>query len=175
MGLFLIWIITFENFGVCLSKAATNLSAAEKALATGNLSPQFKLLAHMQAKGVVKERMDLMKIFANAMKKINLALRNFTSKEMALIVYESKIIADNSGKLMHLFPPGSGGPVSEASPKIWASPGDFKKKISAFMRMAKELEENINSRDLNKLIRNFRALAATCKNCHRDYRVKKAL
>ena len=129
----------------------------------------------MQAKGVVKERMDLMKIFANAMKKINLALRNFTSKEMALIVYESKIIADNSGKLMHLFPPGSGGPVSEASPKIWASPGDFKKKISAFMRMAKELEENINSRDLNKLIRNFRALAATCKNCHRDYRVKKAL
>ena len=86
----------------------------------------------MQAKGVVKERMDLMKKFASAMKKINLALGKFTSKEMALIVYESKIIADNSGKLMHLFPPGSGGPVSEASPRIWASPGDFKKKDFSF-------------------------------------------
>ena len=161
--------------GVCFSKAATNLSAAEKTLATGNLSPRFNLLAHMQAKGIVKERMDLMKLFASAMRKKNLELRNFSSRELALIVYEAKLIADNSGKLITLFPAGSGGGVSEASPKIWESPGDFKEKISAFMGMPKELEENINTSDLNNLIRIFRTLAATCKNCHRDYRVKNAL
>ena len=65
--------------------------------------------AHMGVKGVVKERMQLMKSYAASMKKINKEIRDKTSVKYVLIKLEANDIAESSQKIMELFPPGSGG------------------------------------------------------------------
>ena len=71
--------------------------------------PEFQMQVHMGAKGVVKERMQLMKSYAASMKKINKELRAKTSVNYVLIRLEANDIVGSSQKVMELFPPGSGG------------------------------------------------------------------
>ena len=88
-------------------------------------NPVSQMQAHMGAKGVVKERMQLMKSYAASMKKINKELRDKTSVNYVLIKLEANDIVENSQKVMELFPPGSGVPISEASLHFWQQPSYF--------------------------------------------------
>jgi cytochrome c556 len=135
--------------------------------------PVFQMQAHMGAKGVVKERMQLMKSYAASMKKINKEFRDKTSVNYVLIKLEAIDIAESSQKIMELFPPGSGGGMSEASNKIWQQPRDFKKIIKDLNQAAQKLAQATNTGVPNLVIEKFRALGGTCKKCHREYRVKK--
>ena len=135
--------------------------------------PVFQMQAHMGAKGVVKERMQLMKSYAASMKKINKELRDKTSVNYVLIKLEANDIVENSRKVMELFPPGSGGGMSEASLKIWQQPSDFKKIIEDLKQAARKLAQSTGTGVPKLVIENFRALGGTCKNCHQKYRVKK--
>ena len=98
--------------------------------------PEFQMQVHMGAKGVVKERMQLMKSYAASMKKINKELRAKTSVNYVLIKLEANDIVENSQKVMELFPPGSGGGMSEASLKIWQQPSDFKQIVEELNQAA---------------------------------------
>jgi cytochrome c556 len=135
--------------------------------------PVFQMQAHMGAKGVVKERMQLMKSYAASMKKINKELRARTSVNYVLIKLEANDIVGRSQKVMELFPPGSGGGMSEASPKIWQQPGDFKKIVEELNQAAQRLAQATSTGEPNLVIEKFRALGGTCKKCHQKYRVKK--
>ena len=152
--------------------------ALEKIRGTGDVGdrdggPAFLMLAHMGAKGIVKERMQLMKSYAASMKAINVELRNITSVNYILINAEANKIAESSQTIMGLFPPGSGAGVSEASPKIWQKPEDFKKIIEDLKQAARKLAQSTGTGVPKLVIANFRALGGTCKNCHQKYRVKK--
>ena len=127
----------------------------------------------MGAKGVVKERMQLMKSYAASMKKINKELRARTSVNYVLIKLEAIDIAERSRKIMELFSPGSGGGMSEASLKIWQQPSDFKNIIEDLNQAAQRLAQATSTGELNLVIEKFRALGGTCKKCHQKYRVKK--
>jgi len=127
----------------------------------------------MGAKGVVKERMQLMKSYAASMKKINKEIRDKTSVNYVLIKLEANDIAESSQKIMELFPPGSGGGMSEASLKIWQQPSDFKNIIEDLNQAAQKLAQATNTGVPNLVIEKFRALGGTCNNCHQEYRVKK--
>ena len=129
--------------------------------------------AHMGAKGIVKERMQLMKSYAASMKSINVELRDMASVNYILINAEANKIAESSQTIMGLFPPGSGSGVSEASPKIWQKPEDFKKIIEDLKKAARKLAQSTGTSVPKLVIENFRALSGTCKNCHQKYRVKK--
>ena len=59
----------------------------------------------MGVKGVVKERMQLMKSYTASMKKINKEIRDKTSVKYVLIKLEANDIAESSQKIMELFPP----------------------------------------------------------------------
>ena len=133
----------------------------------------FEMQAHMGAKGVVKERMQLMKSYAASMKKINKELRAKTSVNYVLIKLEANDIVENSQKVMELFPLGSGGGMSEASLKIWQQPSDFKRIIEELKQAARKLAQSTGTGVPKLVIENFRALGGTCKNCHQKYRVKK--
>ena len=135
--------------------------------------PAFLMLAHMGAKGIVKERMQLMKSYAASMKAINVELRDMASVNYILINAEANKIAESSQAIMGLFPPGSGGGVSEASPKIWQNPDDFMKIIEDLKKAARKLAQSTGTGVPKLVIENFRALGGTCKNCHQKYRVKK--
>ena len=133
----------------------------------------FLMQAHMGAKGIVKQRMQLMKSYAASMKKINKELRDKTSVNYVLIKLEANDIVESSQKVMELFPPGSGGGMSEASLKIWQQPSDFKKIIEDLKQAARKLAQSTGTGVPKLVIENFRALGGTCKNCHQKYRVKK--
>ena len=135
--------------------------------------PKFQMQAHMGAKGVVKERMQLMKSYAASMKAINVELRDMASVNYILINAEANKIAESSQAIMGLFPPGSGEGVSEASPIIWQKPEDFKKIIDDLKKAARKLAQSTGTGVPKLVIENFRALGGTCKNCHQKYRVKK--
>jgi len=138
----------------------------------GNTSQAINL-SHMGAKGVVKERMQLMKSYAASMKNINKEFSDKTSVNYVLINLEATNIAVSSHKILELFPSGSGGGVSEASPKIWLQPADFKKIVEGLNQAAQRLAQATSTGVPNLVIEKFRALGGTCKNCHREYRVKK--
>ena len=133
----------------------------------------FLMQAHMGAKGIVKQRMQLMKSYAASMKAINVELRDMASVNYILINAEANKIAESSQTIMELFPPGSGAGVSEASPKIWQTPEDFKKIIEDLKQAARKLAQSTGLGVPKLVIENFRALGGTCKNCHQKYRVKK--
>ena len=133
----------------------------------------FLMQAHMAAKGIVKERMQLMKSYAASMKVINVELRDMASVNYILINAEANKIAESSQTIMELFPPGSGTGVSEASPKIWQTLEDFNKIIVDLKKTAQKLAQSTGTGVPNLVIENFRALGGTCKNCHQKYRVKK--
>ncbi len=133
----------------------------------------FQMQAHMGAKGVVKERMLIMKSYASSMKKINKELRDKTSVNYALIKLEANDIVESSQKVMELFPPGSGGGMSEVSLKIWQQPSDFKKIIEELNQAAQRLAQATSTGVPNLVIEKFRTLGGTCKKCHQKYRVKK--
>ena len=135
--------------------------------------PAFLMQVHMGAKGIVKERMQLMKSYAASMKAINVELRDMASVNYILINAEANKIAESSQTIMGLFPPGSGSGVSEASPKIWQTPEDFKKIIEDLKQAARKLAQSTGTGVPKLVIENFRALGGTCKNCHQKYRVKK--
>ena len=107
------------------------------------------------------------------MKAINVELRNITSVNYILINAEANKIAESSQNIMELFPTGSGEGISEASPKIWQQPRDFKKIIEDLKQAARRLAQATSTGVPNLVIENFRALGGTCKKCHQKYRVKK--
>ena len=168
---FFIFVLVLFVFG---SKSV----ALEKIRGTGDVvdrdgGPAFLMIAHMGAKGIVKERMQLMKSYAASMKAINVELRDMASVNYILINAEANKIAESSQTIMGLFPPGSGGGVSEASPKIWQNPDDFMKIIEDLKKAARKLAQSTGTGVPKLVIENFRALGGTCKNCHQKYRVKK--
>ena len=128
---------------------------------------------HMGVKGVVKERMQLMKSYTASMKKINKEIRDKTSVKYVLIKLEANDIAESSQKIMELFLPGSGGGMSDASLKIWQQPSDFKKIIEDLNQAAQRLAQATSTGVPNVVIEQFRALGGTCKKCEQKYRVKK--
>ena len=139
----------------------------------GGGGPAFLMQVHMGAKGIVKERMQLMKSYAASMKAINVELRDMASVNYILINAEANKIAVSSETIMGLFSSGSGGGVSEASPKIWQNPDDFMKIIEDLKKAARKLAQSTGTGVPKLVIENFRALSGTCKNCHQKYRVKK--
>ena len=171
---FLFFSIVVSAQFVCGSKSVA-LKGSHRLGPVGDRGgiPVFQMQAHMGAKGVVKERMQLMKSYAASMKKINKELRAKTSVNYVLIKLEANDIVENSQKVMELFPPGSGGGMSEASLKIWQQPSDFKKIIEDLNQAAQRLAQATSTGVPNVVIEQFRALGGTCKKCEQKYRVKK--
>ena len=88
--------------------------------------PVFQMQAHMGAKGVVKERMQLMKSYAASMKKINKEFRDKTSVNYVLIKLEANDIAESSQKIMELFPLGVVGECLRQALKFGSNPATLR-------------------------------------------------
>lgn len=148
------------------------LAAATIALSVLAFTPTIEgALAHGGAKGIVLERMEAMKAVAGAMKAVGPMIQGKTAYDPGATKAAAATIASHGGEaLTKLFPEGSGGGVSEASPAIWTERAKFEALAAELKEAAEALEAAADGGQPPKA--EFGRLAGTCKSCHEAYRVK---
>ena len=125
--------------------------------------------AHSGATGIVKERMDYFKASSRDLKKIRTHINNET---YALIIPLAKSMATWSAKMPDYFPAGSNIKPSEAAPKIWSDFESFTAAARLNWEATMSLARAAKKGDRASVITAFKETAASCKSCHKTYRLK---
>ena len=125
-------------------------------------------LAHSGATGIVKERMDMFKKSQNNLKAIK---AHIGSEDYKSIVKLAEEIRDWAVKMPDYFPEGSNEKPSEASPTIWSDFDGFKDAAMKNETAAKQLIVAAKAEDQKAVVDGFKAVAASCKNCHQSYKL----
>jgi cytochrome c556 len=126
-------------------------------------------IAHEQATGVVKERMDAMKSMAKSMKAINERLKE--KRNLDSIKSHARLIQQAAGKMPALFPRGTEVHPSEAKAAIWQNWPDFEAKARTLVLESGKLAE-ADVLDAKALAVRARQVSDSCGNCHELYRAK---
>lgn len=142
-------------------------------LAITLLVPTSIAVAHMGAKGVVKERMEAMKSMGKAMKSMGMMTRGKIPLDATEVARNAGAIAGHGERITILFPERPSDDVSEASPRIWQDPEGFKKSADRLVQAARTLQSAATINDRVAIRRSFRALGKTCGGCHKQFRIKK--
>jgi cytochrome c556 len=129
-------------------------------------------LAHEEATGVVKERMDLMDRQKDDMKVIGDMAKGVTQFDAAKAAEAARDISVTSKRIPELFPEGSGGGKSDALPSIWKEWDRFTESADYLDRVASELVSVFEAGD-PEWKGAFQKVADACKACHQDFRAKK--
>ena len=121
-----------------------------------------------------KERQELMKTVVNSVKILVPMAKGEKPYDAAAAVDAMKTINGVPDKFVALFPKGSEtGHDTEASPKIWENPTDFKAKSDDLKKASAEgIEQAGKGLDALKTVM-FDKVLKTCKACHDEYRIKK--
>jgi cytochrome c556 len=127
--------------------------------------------AHSGAKGIVKERMELMKDIGKAMKSLGAMARGKAPLDSAKVKEAAGSIARHGQKIPTLFPKGSSKGVTEAGPRIWQDPEGFRKSADEMVAVARDIAGQ--SENAAALKATYHRLGKTCSACHKLYRVKK--
>ena len=130
-------------------------------------------LAHEEATGVVKERMDLMEDQKDDMKLIGDMAKGNTPFDAAKAAAAARDIQTTSGKIPELFPEGTAGHPSEAKEEIWQDWEDFTAKADDLVRAAGELAAALETATGNEWTAAFKQVSDGCKACHKSYRLEK--
>jgi cytochrome c556 len=131
-------------------------------------------LAHDGATGVVRERMESMKVMERAMKAIVGMLKGKAPYSVARTRELARVISLHSGAGMtDLFPAGSIQHASEASPEIWNEPDRFRKLANELKARTKTLAAAAKPENTGPVAAALKQVAATCASCHKAYRVRK--
>ncbi len=133
-------------------------------LATGSLA----------ADDPAKERQELMKTVVASVKILVPMAKGEKPYDATAAVDAMKAINAVPDKFVTLFPKGSEtGHETEASPKIWENPDDFKAKSDELKTASAEgVEQAGKGLDALKSVL-FGKVLKTCKDCHDEYRIKK--
>ena len=130
--------------------------------------PVTLVFAHSGATGIIKERMDMFKKNKDNLKAINSHIR---SEDYGPIVKFAKEIGDWAVKMPEYFPEGSNEKPSQASPAIWADFDGFKNAAMKNETAARQLIAAAEAEDREAVLGGFKAVAASCKSCHRSYKL----
>jgi len=152
---------------VTLTNMALRKTAIAAALA---LSCGFSMLAyaHSGATGIVKERMDF---FTQSKDNLKAIKTHFRNGDINAIVPLATQIRDWAEKMPAYFPAGSDGKPSEASPQIWLDFSGLERAANANYQAANQLVIAAKAGDSEAAINAFKTTAATCKSCHKSYRL----
>ena len=124
-------------------------------------------LAHDGATGIIKERMERFKENKEGMKMI----KGNLAKDTTVIAHKASEIETWANEMADFFPEGSNQAPSEALSAIWTNFEDFKAKAVANAKAASDLKTLAQSgADESALIKGFKVLGKTCKDCHNDYK-----
>lgn len=131
--------------------------------------------AHGGATGIVKERMDAMSAIGKNVKSVGQMLKTKPDVDPVLVSTAGEAIANHAGEaLTKLFPEGSLQMPSEASPKIWTDWDTFSEYANELQTSALVMKSLADKGADKKAVgMAFGKVAATCKSCHQEFRVKK--
>ena len=129
--------------------------------------------AHGGAKGIVKERMEVMKAIGKAMKIVGTMTRGKVPLDPAKIQKAAAEIADHGLRIPAMFPKGGSHGGTEASPEIWLDPEGFQKSADGLVAAARTLAAAARTNDASAVNTAYRALGKTCGSCHKQFRIKK--
>lgn len=100
------------------------------------------VMAHGNASGVVKERMELMEEMKESMKSMSDIFSGKADYDAQTIKEAARVIRENSGDTMtSLFPEGSIHGPSEAKPEIWQEWERFESQAAQLKRYSAALEK----------------------------------
>ena len=90
-------------------------------IAVATSSVAVAALAHGGATGIVKDRMDAMMAMGKSVKAVAPMMRREILYDAAAVKSAAQVFAVHSGEAMtELFPEGSGGGASDATPEVWS-------------------------------------------------------
>ena len=128
-------------------------------------------LAHSNAHGVVKERMDAMEDIAAQMKQIGLMIKRDQPYSADQASAAAAKIADHAAMMPALFPEDSLDAPTEALPSIWSNWDQFlayAEELSIASQALTDAAETASSAD--EIRGPFGAVGQTCSACHEAYR-----
>jgi cytochrome c556 len=128
-----------------------------------------QVLAHQGATGIVKERMDAFKASQNQLKSIVTAAKANDFDETQKL---ARLLAEWGTKMPDFFPAGSDKMPSEAAPTIWSDPAGFKRAAAQFTNAGNQLIKASKAADKKAVFTSIQQIGASCKSCHRAYRLK---
>ncbi|MBW8637818.1 cytochrome c [Hoeflea sp. WL0058] len=127
--------------------------------------------AHSGAKGVVKERMELMKDIARQMKIVGGMVKGEAQFDAGAMSRAALAIASHADEIPQYFPEGSLEAPSEALPVIWKDWDTFLELTDDFQEKAIALSKSAASAtDVAAIRPQFLELGKTCSTCHREFR-----
>lgn len=128
-------------------------------------------VAHSGATGIVKERMDGMSVLGKSMKALVTMTKSNSYLSAEIKTISQNIQAHAGPRMLDRFPAGSLTKVSEATPAIWEDWERFSRIAQELDTAARALEAKAGTgSDLAPIIGE---IGATCKACHKDFRIKK--
>ena len=125
--------------------------------------------AHQGATGIVKERMDAFKASQQQLKSIIAAAK---ADEFEKVEKLAGLLAEWGRAMPEYFPADSNYPPSEAAPAIWQDFAGFSAAADRFTQSSIQLETASEAKDKSAIFTTIKAVAASCKSCHSNYRLK---
>jgi len=125
-------------------------------------------MAHNGATGIVKERMDLFSRNKDHLKAIK---AHFAADDLPAIIPLAEQIRDFAADMPSYFPEGSDEAESEAAPEIWVDFDGFTAAAAQNFTAADNLVKAAMAGDKTGAMTAFQATAASCKSCHKSFRI----
>jgi cytochrome c556 len=129
-------------------------------------------LAHEEATGVVKERMDLMDTQKEAMKVIGSMAKGKVPFDAPKAVEAAGEIEKTSKQIPELFPEGTDGHPSEAKPEVWAKWDEFTGDAEGLEKAATDLVMVLEAPGAPDWKAKFKGVIDACKTCHKTFRME---
>jgi cytochrome c556 len=125
-------------------------------------------IAHSGATGIVKDRMEM---FSQSKANMKAIRGHLAAGDLQAVTPLALHIRNWAEKMPDYFPEGSAGSPSEAAPAIWADFAGFRAAAMASYAAADDLASASRAGDAEATVAAFKATAASCKSCHKTYRL----
>lgn len=157
-----------------MKSVSPKLMALSLSLAVAVGGATSLVYAHSGAKGMVKERMEMMKGMGDAMKVMGAMFKGEAPFEPAVVAEKAAFLAEHAKKIPDMTPEGSNDHPSEALPIIWQEWNGY---ITSANELADEGEKLVdvasNGAELAETRAQFINVSKTCGTCHDRFRKPK--
>ena len=135
------------------------------------LDGDLEAVAHSKARGVVKERMDLMVTLGDAMKPLAAMFKKQQPYDPELVAKNAAAMGARTAVIAGLFPHGSMDKPTKALPSIWEDWPAFEQLATQLGAATAQLAQAAKDADFKAARRKFARVAKTCTACHSKFRV----
>ena len=131
-------------------------------------------MAHSEATGIVKERMDAMKDMGKKSTRVARMLRGQEVFDKQALITAADAFVLHGTQMKRLFPDtheSRMGKTTEALPNIWQNWDRFSSDVDEFIMLSQTLQQTVNTTDNRRELKKaFRQTAESCSGCHKAFR-----